>query len=203
MLAIGLTGGIGSGKSAVADLFAKKNVPVIDADQIAHTLTQPGGSAYDELRQWLGEDYFDTEGLLKRHKLRETAFSDRDILKQLEGLLHPLVEATIREQLNELQNLGYSYAIVSIPLLIEAGMQHLVDRILVVDCPVELQLHRVSHRDQVTERSIQSILDRQAERATRLACADDIIDNSGNRVELQSQVDKLDRAYRKLAQQNA
>ncbi len=196
MLIVGLTGGIGSGKSTVARLFAKKNVPVIDADDITHALMQPGGDAYTQLKEWLGDEYFDQEGALMRHKLRELAFSRPEVLEKLEQLLHPLVEKKISADLQTLAREKHDYAIVVIPLLIESGMQSLVDRILVIDCPESMQLQRVMTRDNSSSETTKKILKKQIDREARLKHADDVIDNSGTLEELKTQVDKLDRFYR-------
>lgn len=196
MLVVGLTGGIGSGKSTVAELFAENNVPVIDADEIAHKLTQADGVAYPDLRNWLGDDFFDRQGQLKRGKLRELAFTEPAILSKLEQLLHPLVEKTIKARLHVLSKQSHNYVIVVIPLLIEAKMQSLTDRILVINCPRSLQLERASARDNSSAETIKKILSQQIQNKERLKFADDIIDNSGTICELQSQIAKLDSFYR-------
>lgn len=199
MLVIGLTGGIGSGKSTVAEFFAEKNIPIIDADEISHALTQPGGKAYSDLKTWLGNDFFDRHGQLKRSKLRELVFSNPETLNKLEQLLHPLVKATIKQRLEELLQQAHNYVIVVIPLLIETKMHSLVDRVLVIDCPQPLQIKRVSMRDKSEVETIKKILSQQINSKERLKYADDIIVNSGTIDELESQIEKLDVFYRQQA----
>lgn len=199
MLVIGLTGGIGSGKSTVAELFAEKNIPIIDADEISHALTQPNGKAFSDLKSWLGNDFFDYQGQLKRKKLRELVFSKPEILDKLEKLLHPLVEATIKQRLEELSQQAHNYVIVVIPLLIETEMYSLVDRVLVIDCPEPLQIERVTTRDNSEVETIEKILGQQINSTERLKYADDVIVNVGTIDEIKPQIAKLDNFYRQQA----
>ena len=198
MLVIGLTGGIGSGKTTAARLFAEKNVPIVDADEITHQLSMPSGKAYPTLKNWFGESAFTATGELDRRKLRQMAFSDPDILNRLEQLFHPLVKASIQEQLKLLSSQHHDYVIVAIPLLIEAQMQELVDRVLIIDAPEAVQLERVTTRDDSDPESIKKILSHQIDRQTRLSYADDILENSGDLSQLKEQVKQLDLFYRKL-----
>lgn len=198
MLVIGLTGGIGSGKTTAAELFAEKNVPVIDADEITRQLSKPSGKAYPALKNWFGKSAFTATGELDRRKLRQMAFSDPDILNRLEQLLHPLVKASIQEQLKLLSSQHHDYVIVAIPLLIEAQMQELVDRILIIDVSESLQLERVIMRDNSNSESIKKILSHQIDRQTRLSHADDILENSGDLSQLKQQINQLDVFYRQL-----
>jgi dephospho-CoA kinase len=195
MLVIGLTGGIGSGKSTVAHQFAQHAVPIIDADQLAHALVEPGSPALDAIRQTFGDAFLTETGELDRAKLRDQVFHDPEQRKQLEAILHPLVRQRIQEWLAQQDT---CYVIVVIPLLIETGMQEMVDRILVVDCPESLQLERVIQRSQLDERLFRAILAAQASRDTRLQEADDIIDNSGSLADIESAVAALDQRYRTL-----
>ena len=195
MLVIGLTGGIGSGKSTVAGLFAQHDVPVLDADDVAHDLVVPGSPALDAIRQQFGEDIVTESGQLDRAKLREQVFHDPGKRAQLEAILHPPVRQRIREWLGQQDT---CYVIVIIPLLIETGMQAMVDRILVVDCPEAVQVKRVIQRNQLDETLVREILDAQASRETRLREADDVIDNSGNLPDIGAAVAALDQRYRAL-----
>lgn len=196
MLKIGLTGGIGSGKTTVAKLFEALGVPVIDADQIARTLVEPGKPALDAIEKAFGPDIIDPRGHLDRAALRDRVFTHRDEKKRLESILHPLVYAEIQNRLNLL---NAPYAILSIPLLLETNMQNLVDRILVIDCPIEMQIKRVERRDRLSERAVRTIIDSQASRQQRLSVADDIIDNSGETGELAVQIKKLHNLYLSLS----
>ena len=191
MLKIGLTGGIGCGKTTVANLFAELGVPLIDTDEIAHDIVEPGKPALDLLEVHFGKQII-ASGSLDRAALREIVFSDPEQKKHLESILHPLVYQEIQRQLDKL--LG-NYAIISIPLLLETKMQSFVDRILVVDCPVEWQINRVKNRDQLSVQRIQSIISTQVSREQRLSAADDIIDNSSTPQQLAEQVKKLHNSY--------
>ena len=174
MLKIGLTGGIGCGKTTVAKIFEHLNIPVIDADEIAHQLVAIGQPALAGIRQVFGADCINPDGSLNRKKLRDVIFSDRQQKQKLEALLHPLVYQAIQTQLAQLHA---PYCIISIPLLFETDMTALVDRILVVDCPVKTQIERVQQRDNITIDRIRAIIDSQASRTYRKTHADDVIDN--------------------------
>lgn len=193
MLKIGLTGGIGCGKSIVAGMFAAFGTPVIDADAIAHALVEPGRPALRQLQQCFGPDIVDEHGALNRTALRELVFCNADKKNQLEAILHPLVYQEMRQRLDTLS--GASYVILSIPLLLETGMQRFVDRIAVVDCPESTQIERVKKRNGLAESTIRAIMYAQATRQQRLAAGDDIIDNSGSVTELAQQVEKLHNLY--------
>jgi dephospho-CoA kinase len=196
MLRIGLTGGIGCGKSTVAGLFARHHVPVIDSDLIAREVVAPGQPALEEIVQTFGRQMLQADGSLDRAALRETVFHDRQALERLNAIVHPRVREAIAAGLGQLDA---AYCIVVVPLLIEAGMTDLVDRILVVDCDRDVQLARLLGRDGMTRELAEAILARQADRQTRLAQANDVIDNNGDIAGLTAQVDALDRRYRGLA----
>jgi dephospho-CoA kinase len=196
MLKVGLTGGIGGGKSTVARIFANLNIPVLDADEIAHRLVETGRPALAQIRQEFGENVLNPDGSLNRKNLRERVFSDTQQKQKLEAILHPLIYKTIDA---ELKQLIAPYCIISIPLLFETNMTHLVDRILVIDCPVETQIERVKIRDNLTVERIQSIIDNQVSRAFRKAKADDLIDNSNTDYGLAEQVKKLHNLYLSLS----
>lgn len=197
MLVIGLTGGIGSGKSTVAEMFAGLGVPVIDADVITRELTRPQQPAFQEIVQAFGEEILDAQGLLDRRRLRTLIFSDERRRRQLEAILHPRVYAEIRARVERLGKCDY--CIVVIPLLVETGGSTQLDRILVVDTPESLQRQRVAQRDQAAATEIDAILARQANRAQRLQAADDIIRNDQGLSELRTQVLRLHDIYRTLA----
>ncbi len=193
-LKIGLTGGIGSGKSTVTDLFQSLSVPVIDADIIAHQLVEPGQEALRIISQTF-DDILQPDGSLNRAKLRSVVFADPDKKKQLEAILHPLVFQRMDEQAGQLDA---PYCILSIPLLLETRSNHRVDRILVIDCPIELQHQRVKQRDNLDNEQIEQIIASQISREQRLKQADDIIDNSKSVTELAEQVKNLHNLYLSL-----
>ncbi len=193
MLKIGLTGGIGCGKSTVAQLFNRLyNIPVIDADIIAHQLVEPGQPALSLLQQTFGLSIINSKGALDRNKLRDIIFSDRYKKHQLEKILHPLIYQTMQ---SEFEQQTSAYSILCIPLLIETQMTHFVDHILVVDCPVNTQIERVMQRDVLSKERISSIIRSQVSRKTRLSKANTIIDNSNSGSPLAEQVKKLHNQY--------
>ncbi len=196
MLKVGLTGGIGCGKTTVAKIFAQLNIPVIDADEIAHRLVAIGQPALAQIHQEFGADILSPDGSLNRKKLGELIFSDPKQKQKLESILHPLVYQAIEA---ELRLLNAPYCIISIPLLFETNMSHFVDRILVVDCAVETQIERVRSRDNLTVERIQSIIDSQASRNFRIEQADDLIENSGTDDKLAERVKKLHNLYLSLS----
>ena len=192
MLKIGLTGGIGSGKSTVSTLFEQLNTPVIDADIIAHQLVAVGQPALAKIQQTFGSNILQLEGSLDRKKLRELVFSNPLEKQKLEAIIHPLVYQTIQ---TEIKRLTAPYCIISIPLLFESNMTSLVDRILVVDCPEEQQIERLLKRDDMTTKRIQSIINSQISRDFRNSKANDLIDNSGSNDRLAEQVKTLHNCY--------
>lgn len=192
MLTVGLTGGIGCGKTTVGNLFADLKVPVFDADTIAHELVQPGQPALPEIRKSFGNAVFHEDDTLNRQLLRDIVFSDRQQKLKLEAILHPLVFAVMREKVGQIDA---KYCILSIPLLFETKKTDFVDRILVVDCPVELQIKRVKQRDQLSDEMIRSIIDSQVTRDFRISHADDIIDNTLTPGELARYIKKLHNFY--------
>lgn len=195
MLRIGLTGGIASGKSAVAALFAGHGVPVIDTDEIARDIVKPGMPALQRLVQVFGNDMLDTVKALDRRRLRAVVFSDPTLREQLEQMLHPPI---LEEMERRSATAGGPYQILVVPLLVETNARY-VDRVLVVDCPPELQLRRLMQRDSQTEAQAQAILAAQASREERLQRADDIITNDADLEALAVKVAKLHRNYLALA----
>ncbi len=196
MLKIGLTGGIGCGKSTVTKFFEQLKTPVIDADEIAHQLVAIGQPALAQIQQEYGSDVLNPDGSLNRTLLRELIFSDCRQKQKLEAILHPLVYQSIQAKLKQFNT---PYCIICIPLLFETNMAHLVDRILVVDCPVETQIKRLQKRDNMTIERIQSIIDSQVSRDVRKAQANDLIDNSKTDDRLAEDVKKLHNFYLSLS----
>ena len=195
MLVVGLTGGVGSGKSAVADIFKKDfNVPVIDADVVARHLTET-----EEIRERLyeafGDAYFDNNRVLLREQLRQAVFADAGIRRTLEDLLHPLVYREIRRQLSQLDA---GYCILVVPLLLETGGEGLVNHILVIDCAVEQQVERVVVRDNCSETHVRDIISAQLGRDARLKWADDVLDNDNSLESLREKVAILHDKYSAL-----
>ena len=197
MLTIGLTGGIGSGKSEVADIFSRLGVPVIDADVIAHRLTQPGTEALAEVVAVFGEDVLTAEGELDRARVADIAFNDARMKQELEAIIHPRV----REQISAFRHSHRDepYIIVVIPLLLESGQRDLVDRILVVNADESTRIRRVRTRDGRSEQQIRAIMQNQADDAQRQAAADDSLDNNGSLDALRRAVHRLHEHYASLA----
>lgn len=196
MLRVGLTGGIGSGKSTAAALFAGHGVPVIDADEIARQLVAPGQPAYQEILQNFGNELVNTSGDLDRDRLRSIVFNDPEKRQRLEGILHPLVRREIQRQT---QRLKARYCIIVIPLLIEANQRDLVDRVLVIDADEALQLQRVVERSRLTNEEVRKIIGAQLNRSERLRHADDVILNNTDLGQLRASVDALHERYLALA----
>ena len=195
---VGLTGGIGSGKTAVKKCFDDLGVPTVDADEISHDITRPGLAAFDEVVALFGKECLDAAGNLNRHYLRELIFARPAMKKQLEAIIHPRVRREIQEFIGRVT---YPYCIICIPLLLETGGQATMDRVLVVDAPEELQIARVSRRDRANEDQTRSIIKAQISREERLRCAHDIIVNDGNINDLKNQVVNLHDRYIELSLQ--
>jgi dephospho-CoA kinase len=195
-LVVGLTGGIGSGKSAVADAFARLGAPVVDTDAIAHELSAPGAPGQRAVAAAFGPAAVAGDGSLDRGWLREQAFSDPQFRAKLESLLHPL----IREEADRRMATWLApYGLLVVPLLLErGGARSRVERVLVVDCPEETQIARVMARSGLDADQVRAIMSTQISRAARLAQADDILDNSGPLEAIAPQVARLDRRYRVL-----
>ena len=197
MLIVGLTGGIGSGKSTVAERFAARGVPCIDADQLTRDLVEPGEPLLERLVATFGEGILDAQGRLDRRRLRERVFADPVERRRLEALMHPAVYAAMRERIAALDA---PYCLLVIPLLVETGAQSRVHRVLVVDVDEATQRARTAARDGVSPEQVDAILASQASRAERLAAADDVIDNGGDRDALEARVEALHHRYLALAQ---
>ena len=193
---VGLTGGIASGKSTVAEYFAALGAPVIDADAVAREVVAPGEPALAQLVAAFGEDILTSEGELDRARLREAAFSDDGHRRQLEAILHPAIGERMQQRIVEADS---PYVIQMVPLLVETGAHHLVDRVLVVDAPESTQIERVTARDGVPAEQAEAILRAQADRDHRLAHADDVILNDGDPDHLAQWVSELHHAYMDMA----
>lgn len=189
---VGLTGGIGCGKSAVTEAFARRGVTVVDTDVIAHGLTAPGGGAIGPIRNAFGDEYLTPEGSLDRSRMRQRAFTDPAARQMLESILHPLIRAESERQLSMTQG---PYALLVIPLLVETGVdRRRYQRILVVDCDEATQVARVMKRG-LAEDEVRRIMAAQASRSERLAHADDVLDNNGTLAELERKVEALHQRY--------
>jgi len=196
-LRIGLTGGIASGKSVVADMFAELGVPVIDTDVIAREIVAPGQPALDEIRERFGENMIDAAGALDRAAMRKVIFDNDTARLDLEGIVHPKIGAETRRQADAS---GGDYQLIVVPLLVGSPLIQFVDRVLTVDCAEETQIQRLLARDAETVEQARRILAAQASREERLEIADDVINNDHSLGHLRDQVTDLDRKYRRLGQ---
>jgi dephospho-CoA kinase len=196
-LVVGLTGGIGSGKSAVADEFARLGATVVDTDAIAHELTGPGGAAVPEVKRLFGEALVDAAGAMDRKRMRELVFTDAEKKRRLEALLHPIIRAESERRIAAAPG---PYVVHVVPLLVESpGYRERYRRVLVVDCPEALQVARVRQRSGLAEAEIERIIASQIQRERRRAAADDVIDNSSTIAAMQQQVRQLHEKYLALA----
>lgn len=197
-LVVGLTGGIGSGKTIVADGLAKRGASIVDTDVIARELTAMNGAAIDAIRFAFGDDMIAANGAMDRAKMRALIFSDVKKKAQLESILHPMIYAEVARQVSSATGL---YVVVVIPLLVETGRWSLsnLDRILVVDCDEEIQIQRVMKRDGYSAELVKTIMAQQASRAQRLAMATEIIGNQTNIEALNAEIDRLHQTYCRLA----
>lgn len=196
MLRVGLTGGIGCGKTTVSLLFSRFDIPIIDADDISHSLVTRGSPALQDIQNTFGKDVLLENGELNRPVLKTKIFSNSEQKKRLEAILHPRIFEEISIQL---QSFSAPYCIVSIPLLFETESQALVNRILVVDCDIKTQIERVQKRDNLSIECIQAIISHQVSAEFRKANADDILDNSQNNAALAEQIKKLHNFYLSLS----
>ena len=197
MFAVGLTGGIASGKTTISNLFAARGIPVIDTDVISRQLLEPGELAYCQVCEHFGDAILQSDGSIDRKRLREIVFNDRDAKSWLETMLHPLI---FQRSLDAIQDSGDSaYVLVVVPLLFETNFQSLVDRVLAVDCPAETQIERLVRRDAIETDLAQKMLEQQLQNKERLARAHDVIENRDDGGDLERQVDRLHRRYLELA----
>jgi dephospho-CoA kinase len=195
MLRVGLTGGIGSGKSTIASLFIMRGVPVIDTDEIARSLTEPGQEAFHEIVRTFGDTILDEGRRIDRDKLRERVFDNTDDRRRLENILHPRIRTIVQEKLAALEA---PYVIVVVPLLVESGFTDLVDRVLVVDTFENVQIQRTTARTGLSELEIRKIISSQATRALRLQQANDVIENNADRKHLEGEVERMHHWYQSL-----
>ena len=196
MFRVGLTGGIASGKTAVANLFAAHRVPVIDTDVLAREVVEPGQPALAAVIHAFGTQVLAEDGRLDRPRLREQIFGDADARRRLEAILHPAIRAEMERQSRAA---GGPYQVLVIPLLVEGGRRDHVDRVLVVDVPEATQIERLVRRDGVSRDQADAALRAQASRDARLAFADDVIENAGDLAALEKRVAKLHGDYLRRA----
>jgi len=196
-MVVGLTGGIGSGKSEVSSAFSRLGVEVVDADAIAHELSAPGEAGHAAIRGAFGDVVLLPTGELDRAALRRRVFEDAAQRARLEAALHPLIAAHVRKIIGEWKG---PYGVAVVPLLLERGsLLPLIDRVLVVDCPESMQVQRVMARSAMSEQEVRAVMATQIDRQSRLERADDVIDNSQGVDAIAPQVEKLDLRYRALA----
>jgi dephospho-CoA kinase len=200
MLTIGLTGGIASGKSLVAQKFVELGASLVDTDVIAREVVAPGEPGLTAIRKVFGPGMLTESGDLDRAAMRDLVFHDAAKRQALETLLHPRIRSRMLEHIAAATG---PYTIVAVPLLVESGFAQLFDRVLVVDCPEAIQIARLTARDGIQESDADAMLAAQTSRATRLAAADDVVDNSGALEATYSQVEALHRRYLELAQGSA
>ncbi|HYH42049.1 MAG TPA: dephospho-CoA kinase [Burkholderiales bacterium] len=190
---VGLTGGIGSGKSRAADIFAELGAAVIDTDAISHELTRPGGAAMEPIRHAFGAEYVHADGSLDRPRMRSRVFSDPEARRALEAILHPLIREAVRAGIAAAKA---PYVMLVVPLLLETGSyRDLLDRIVVVDCDESQQISRTMARSRLAEDEVKRIMDAQIPRADRVRAADDVIANDGDINQLRERVAALHRTY--------
>ena len=189
---IGLTGGIGSGKTAVSDLLAKLGAGIVDTDLIAHQITAPHGAAISAIEKHFGSDFIAADGSLDREKMRTLVFTDPAARKSLEAITHPLIRTETIRQASQLERDGVQYLVFVVPLLLESGSwMTLIDLLVVVDCPEETQIQRVMQRSNLPREDVERILMAQASRAERLKHADMVIENQGSLKDLEVEVQSL------------
>ena len=189
MLKVGLTGGIGCGKSTAVDAFRALGAPIVDADQISKKMVEKGSEALEEIASIFGSDLLLNNGKLNRPLLKQIIFSDSNALEKLEAILHPRIKAEITREISIIKN--EAYVIVDIPLLVEKKYQEMFDQIIVVDCLPEQQIQRVAMRDKLSSSDIKKIMQNQATREERNEAATMILDNSLDKESLLSQINRL------------
>ncbi len=198
---VGVTGGIGSGKTTVADMLAARGAAVIDTDLIAHRLAASGGAAIPAIRAQFGDAFLTADGAMDRAKMRAHVFSEPSAKARLESILHPLIRVETEREAAQAQG---DYLVFVVPLLVESSnWRERVSRVLVVDCTEETQIRRVMHRSGLPESQVRAIMAAQATRQQRLAAADDVINNDGEAQALKPQVDRLHALYVSLASKHA
>jgi len=199
-LIVGLTGGIGCGKSSACEIFQELGIDVVDTDQIAHELTQPNGKAIPAIRNFFGNEYITFEGALDRTKMRQLVFKDNTMRLKLEKLLHPLIFKETSQRIKRCQS---PYVIVAVPLLFETNdYDRLIDRSLVIDCDEQLQINRTMKRSHLSVEEIKSIMDAQMNRQQRLKKADDVIVNNQGFDQLKEQIFCIHQNYNQISAQH-
>jgi dephospho-CoA kinase len=193
MLRIGLTGGIGSGKTTVADYFSELGIEIIDADEIVHEMSSPGHPSFDAILHHFGNNILSADGTINRQALREKIFNNETERKVLEGILHPAVRLAMHQAV---KNVRSPYCILVIPLLVETGFADLVDRVLVVTAECSQRKDWIKQRSGLSNEQIESIMDAQASDEERRQIADDVIENNGSLESLFLKVEELDLKYR-------
>jgi dephospho-CoA kinase len=197
---VGVTGGIGSGKTTICREFAALGAPVIDTDQVARDVVAPGSPGLAAVVAAFGPDVLTADGQLDRRRVRQLVFATPAQREQLEAILHPLIR---QETDAQVQAAGYPYCLVCIPLLVERGGGNRVNRVLVIDCPTESQIQRVMARDELTAPEVAAIMRTQASREDRLAVAHDVLENTGDIAHLRPQISALHARYLQLAKEGA
>ena len=196
MFVVGLTGGIGSGKTAASDRFADLGIKVVDADIASRVVVEPGRPALDHIRDHFGDDMILPDGNMDRAKMREKVFANPDERKWLESLLHPLINAEIAQGIASASS---PYVILAHPLLIETNQSQICNRVLLIDVPVEVQVQRTMERDDNSEEQVRAIIAAQTDRETRLENADDVVVNDCDLSTLHERIDALHETYRQMA----
>lgn len=196
---IGVTGGIASGKSTVANAFAALGAPWVDADDVAREVVEPGEPALETIAERFGREVLNEDGTLNRRALREIVFAHAGERRWLESVTHPRIRERLIEHLARLLATGSPYVLLVSPLLFESGQSEMTDRTLVIDVPEALQIARTAARDDVDEAQARAIVAAQMPRTERLARADDVLDNGGSEAAMRRRVAELDRHYRELA----
>lgn len=199
MLKVGLTGGIGSGKSTVTEIFSQFGITVIDADKIAHQLTRSDSESFNEIVQLLGEGFVNANGELDRKKMAQTVFSDSTLKLALEKILHPKIQQCMLQEIEQAKH--SDYIILAIPLLLESNFTELVDRVLVIDADDDVRIKRIQQRDTRSEEQIRQIISHQISRNDRLQQADDILENNGSYENLKAAVTLLHHKYMQMSNQ--
>jgi dephospho-CoA kinase len=197
MLIIGLTGGIGSGKTAASDYFASKGITVVDADLVSRLVVEPGQNALQQIKAHFGEDILDSQGRLDRTALRKIVFDSPKLRSWLENLLHPLIAQEIQKQINASES---PYTILVSPILFESGQNLYCHRTLVIDAPESLQIARTTVRDDTDEAGVKAIMKAQTQRETRLQKANDVLLNDASLEDLHQKIDQLHESYLELAE---
>ena len=199
MFVIGLTGGIGSGKTAATDYLAQRGATIVDADLASRVVVEPGQPALAEIASTFGAHMLNADGTLNRRALREVVFADKAALKQLEAITHPAINTELRRQIADSSGV---YTVLVSPLLLETQQKTLVARVLVIDVPPELQISRTAQRDDVDATQVKAIMAAQLSREERLAQADDVVTNDGDLATLHQQLDALHSRYVVLAKES-